>query len=399
MTTAFEPLNAGSLKLTNRIVMAPMTRSRAAGTLATADTATYYAQRATAGLIITEGIQPSAVGQGYPFTPGLHTTEQVSAWRQVTDAVHQAGGVIVAQLMHTGRIGHPSNPEAVGHGALTPVGPSPVKAAGQIFTPTGLQDHVVPAELTEDQIQETIDDFATAARNAIDAGFDGVEIHAANGYLLHQFLAPNANQRTDSWGGTPENRIRFTVEVAKAVASAIGADRTGIHISPANGLGDTVEDDHIDVYPLLVSELDKLELAYLQLVEAGDTSLTPVLRQLRSGTFILNPFGPDLTDHARRLDLVANGTADAVSFGRLYISNPDLVARLATGAALAEPDLSKAYGGDSTGYTDYPTMSLGDSEMVTSRSSARPTRPSRSPSSRAPPHHPRAPSGSSLPPT
>jgi N-ethylmaleimide reductase len=358
MTTAFDPLTAGRLELANRIVMAPMTRSRAAGTLATSDTATYYAQRATAGLIVTEGIQPSAVGQGYPSTPGLHTAEQVAAWRQVTEAVHGAGGVIVAQLMHTGRIGHPSNPEAAGHGALTPVAPSPIKAEGQIFTPTGLQDHVVPDELTEEQIQDTIGDFATAARNAIDAGFDGVEIHAANGYLLHQFLAPNTNQRTDAWGGTPENRIRFTVEVAKAVASAIGADRTGIHLSPANGLGDTVEDDHTDVYPLLVSDLDRLGLAYLHLVEAGDPSLTPVLRQLWSGTFILNPFDPDLADHARRLDLVVNGTADAVSFGRLYIANPDLVARLAARAELAEPDLSKAYGGDSAGYTDYPAGEL-----------------------------------------
>jgi N-ethylmaleimide reductase len=284
----------------------------------------------------------------------------------VTNAVHAAGGVIVAQLMHTGRIGHPSNPAAAGNGALTPVGPSPVKAAGQIFTPTGLQEHVVPEELTADQIQETIGDFAAAARNAIDAGFDGVEIHAANGYLLHQFLAPNANLRTDSWGGSAENRIRFTVEVTKAVSAAIGAERTGIHLSPANGLGDTVEDDYTVVYPLLFSELDKLGLAYVQLVEAGDPSLTPVLRQRWSGTLILNPFGPDLTDHASRLDLVANGTADAVSFGRLYISNPDLVARLAAGAALAQPDLSKAYGGDNTGYTDYTTMSLGSGQPVAS---------------------------------
>ncbi len=362
MTTAFEPLTAGNLELANRIVMAPMTRSRAAGSLATADMATYYAQRSTAGLIITEGIQPSAVGQGYPSTPGLHTPEQVAAWRQVTDAVHEAGSVIVAQLMHTGRIGHPSNPEAAGHGALKPVAPSPIKAAGQIFTPTGMQDHVEPEELTEDAIRETIADFATAARHAIEAGFDGVEIHGANGYLLHQFLAPNTNQRTDSWGGTAENRIRFTVEVTKAVTAAIGAERVGIHLSPANGLGDTAEDDHADIYPLLVRELDTMGLAYLHLVEAGDTALTPVLRDAWSGTFVLNPFDPDLGDHAARLDLVADGTADAISFGRLYISNPDLVDRLAAGAALAEPDFSKAYGGDTTGYTDYPTM---DSRVAT----------------------------------
>ncbi|MFC4554038.1 alkene reductase [Georgenia faecalis] len=355
MSTAFEPLAAGSLRLRNRIVMAPMTRSRADGTLPTSDTATYYAQRAGAGLIVTEGIQPSAVGQGYPSTPGLHTAEQVEAWGAVTRAVHAAGGTVVAQLMHTGRIGHPANTEAAGHGALTPVGPSAVRARGQIFTPTGLQDHVDPDELTEDQIAGTIGDFAAAARLAITAGFDGVEIHGANGYLLHQFLATNANLRTDDWGGSPANRIRFTLEVARAVAGAIGADRTGIRLSPANGLGDTVE-DHVALYPLLVAELDTLGLAYLHLVEAGDPSMTPVLRRAWSGTLILNPAHAGLADHPTRVGLVADGTADAVSFARLFISNPDLVTRLAAGAPLAEPDLGKAYGGDHRGYTDYPTL-------------------------------------------
>jgi N-ethylmaleimide reductase len=356
MTTAFEPLTAGALRLRNRIVMAPMTRSRADGTVPTAETARYYAQRASAGLIITEGIQPSAIGQGYPATPGLHTQEQVDAWRNVTDAVHRAGGTIVAQLMHTGRIAHPSNPEAAGHGALTPVAPSAVRAAGVIFTPTGPQEHVVPEALTEEQITATVADFAAAARNAVRAGFDGVEIHGANGYLLHQFLAPNANVRTDRWGGAPRNRIRFVVEVARAVAAAIGPDRTGIRLSPANGLGDTVEDDHAELYPLLVSELDELGLAYLHLIEAGAPSLTPVLRHIWSGTLVLNPVGPDLSSHPDRLELVADGTADAVSFARLFISNPDLVGRLAAGAELAEPDLGKAYGGDHHGYTDYPTL-------------------------------------------
>jgi N-ethylmaleimide reductase len=356
MPTAFEPLVAGRLQLRNRIVMAPMTRSRADGTLPTSDTATYYAQRAGAGLIVTEGIQPSAIGQGYPFTPGLHTPEQVAAWRAVTDTVHAAGGTIVAQLMHTGRIGHPSTTEAVGHGALTPVGPSPVTPAGQIFTPTGPQDHVEPEELTAEQIAATVADFADAARNAVAAGFDGVEVHGANGYLLHQFLATNANQRTDQWGGTPQNRIRLTLDVTRAVADAVGADRTGIRLSPANGLGDTVEDDHATIYPLLVAELDRLGLAYLHLVEAGDPSLTPVLRQAWSGALILNAVGPDPADHPRRLGLVTDGTADALSFGRLFIANPDLVTRLATGAALTEPDLSKAYGGDHRGYTDYPAL-------------------------------------------
>ncbi|MCL1869928.1 MAG: alkene reductase [Promicromonosporaceae bacterium] len=355
MTTAFEPLTAGSLTLRNRVVMAPMTRSRAYGTLPTSDTAAYYAQRAGAGLIVTEGIQPSAVGQGYPDTPGLHTPEQVEAWKPVTAAVHRAGGTIVAQLMHTGRIGHPTITQAAGHGPLTPVAPSSVRARGQVFTHAGPLDHVVPDELTESQVRATIGDFAAAARNAVAAGFDGVEIHGANGYLLHQFLAANTNLRTDAWGGGPENRLRFPLEVARAVADAIGADRTGIRISPANGLGDTFEPDDAIVYPLLVHALDGLGLAYLHLVEAGDPALTPILRGLWTGALVLNP-GPDAATHGDRLALVADGVADAVSFGRLFIANPDLVHRLADGADLAAPDLSRAYGGDATGYTDYPAL-------------------------------------------
>lgn len=354
--TAFDPASAGSLRPRNRIVMAPMTRSRAHGTLATPDMATYYAQRASAGLIITEGIQPSAVGQGYPDTPGLHTGEQVDSWRPVTAAVHAAGGTIVAQLMHTGRIGHPSTTEATGHGALTPVAPSSVRAAGQVFTPTGLRDHVVPEELTEDAITATIADFATAAGNAIDAGFDGVEVHAANGYLLHQFLSTNANQRHDRWGGSPENRIRLTVETVRAVADTIGADRTGLRISPNNGLGDTLEAGYATTYRLLVSELNRFDLAYLHLVEAGDPALTPVIRAGWNGTLVLNAATADPLQHPRRLDLVTDGTADLVSFARLFIANPDLVARLAAAARPALPDMSKAYGGDHHGYTDYPTL-------------------------------------------
>lgn len=355
-TTAFDALTAGSLTMRNRIVMAPMTRSRAVGTIPTAQTALYYAQRAGAGLIVTEGIQPSAIGQGYPDTPGLHSREQIAAWRTVTTAVHDAGGLIVAQLMHTGRLGHPRTTEAAGSGALIPVAPSPVPASGQVFTPAGPRDHVVPEALTTEGIEETIRDFRDAARNAIDAGFDGVEIHGANGYLIHQFLSPNTNRREDAWGGSPRNRIRFAVRVAQAVAGDIGADRTGIRLSPANGLGDTSETDHDTVYPLLVSELDPLGLAYLHLVEAGDPSLTPVLRERWSHALILNAIGPDIATHPARLDLVAEGRAHAVSFGRLFISNPDLVARLEHGDELAAPDLRKSYGGDHTGYTDYPTL-------------------------------------------
>lgn len=351
---AFDPIVAGNLRLRNRIVMAPMTRSRAFTTRATEDMAAYYAQRAGAGLIITEGTQPSAVGQGYPATPGLHSPEQVESWRAVTDAVHANGGTIVAQLMHTGRISHPSNAEAAGHEALTPVAPSAVQAAGEIFTPTGRQEHAVPTALTEDGIRDTIADFVAAAKNAISAGFDGVEVHAANGYLLHQFLTTNANVRTDRWGGSVENRIRFAVEVTRAVADAIGAGRTGIRISPNNKLGDTSEEDYATVYPLLVSALDELGLAYLHLVDAGDPALTPSLREAWSGVLILNASAPDISTHPDRLRLVDDQTADLVSFARLFISNPDLVERLAEGAELATPDLSKAYGGTAEGYTDYP---------------------------------------------
>lgn len=353
--TAFDAIEVGALRLPNRIVMAPMTRSRAFRTHATADMAEYYGQRAGAGLIITEGIQPSAIGQGYPATPGLHSAEQVESWRRVTDAVHANGGRIVAQLMHTGRISHPSNPEAAGNGALIPVAPSAVRAGGQIFTPSGRQDHPVPTALTEEGIQETIGDFASAARNAIAAGFDGVEVHGANGYLLHQFLATNANLRSDRWGGSPENRIRFTVEVARAVSAAIGADRTGIRLSPNNGLGDTVEDDYATLYPLLVSELNSVGLAYLHLVDAGDPALTPRIREAWNGALILNASAPDISTHADRLDLVDREVTDLVSFGRLFISNPDLVERFAEGSELASPDMSKAYGGTAEGYTDYVT--------------------------------------------
>ncbi|UUT34457.1 alkene reductase [Microbacterium elymi] len=285
----------------NRIAMSPMTRNRAFGTVPTAGMATYYSQRAGAGLIITEGVQPSAVGQGYPDTPGLHSAAQIASWRSVTDAVHEAGGTIVAQLMHTGRIGHPSTTEAVGHGALIPVAPSAVRADGQVFTPVGRADYVTPRALDEAEIAATIDDFAAAARHAIDAGFDGVEVHGANGYLLHQFLAPNANRRSDGWGGSPQNRIRFTVEVVQAVSDAIGAGRTGLRISPANGLGDTVEPDYATVYPMLVRELDGRGLAYLHLIEAGAPELTPVLRELWHGPLILNAADPDPLTHVDRL--------------------------------------------------------------------------------------------------
>ncbi|MER7793778.1 alkene reductase [Streptomyces sp. NPDC097640] len=355
MATAFDPYDLGGKPLANRIVMAPMTRSRAYGAGATPTDlmATYYAQRAGAGLIVTEGTQPSVVGQGYPDTPGLHSTEQVEAWRKVTDAVHDEGGVIFAQLMHTGRIGHPSLlPDD-----QLPVGPSAVAPQGQVFTHEGPKDFVTPKELTEAEITRTVDEFATAARNAVAAGFDGVEIHGANGYLVHQFLAPNANRRTDVWGGSVDGRIRFAVEVATAVAQAIGGEKVGFRISPGNPYNDIAEDDLQETYGALVAQLAPLGLAYLHQMEApGVRDLTLRLRKEWPGTFILNPFtgtdptGPD------ELGLVEDGTADLIAYGALYLANPDLPARLAAGGPFNTPDRATSFGGDHRGYTDYPSL-------------------------------------------
>jgi N-ethylmaleimide reductase len=350
----FERFEVGFGTLRNRVVMAPMTRSRAYGRDAspTRLMADYYAQRAGAGLIVTEGVQPSRIGQGYPDTPGLHSEAQVEAWRRVTGAVHGNGGKIVAQLMHTGRIGHPDNYSE----PAVPVGASAVRAGGQIFTADGMRDFVEQVPLTSEQIWETVADFAAAARNAIAAGFDGVELHGANGYLLHQFLSTNANRREDEWGGPAENRIRLTLEAVRAVAREIGAERTALRISPANPLNDIEEQNHAETYRLLVDELDHLGLAYLHVLESTDPELTSVLRARWSGAFMLNPATPGSKTGPEHLSLIEDGAADLLSFGRLFMANPDLPHRLATGAPLREPDLARAYGGDAVGYTDYPAL-------------------------------------------
>ncbi|GAA1014073.1 alkene reductase [Streptomyces thermogriseus] len=356
MSTPFEPYDLGGIRLANRIVMAPMTRSRAygPGQSPTDLMAVYYAQRASAGLIITEGTQPSVIGQGYPDTPGIHSAKQVAAWRKVTDAVHAEGGKIFLQVLHTGRIGHPSIT------GLTPAGPSAVRAAGQVYTHEGPQDFVTPHELTEEEIEETIADFVTAARNAVEAGFDGVELHGANGYLIHQFLAPNANRRTDAWGGSPERRIRFAVETAQRVVEAIGGDKVGFRISPGNPVNDIDESDRADMeatYTMLVEALAPLGLVYLHHMEAAEMrDLGVRLRKAWPSTFILNPStgaeptGPDA------LKLIEDGTADLIAYGALFLANPDLPARLAAGGPFNTPDRATYYGGDHRGYTDYPTL-------------------------------------------
>jgi len=322
------------------------------GGTATDLVAEYYAQRASAGLIVTEGIQPSVVGQGYPGTPGLHSAEQVASWRKVTDAVHAAGGRIFAQLMHSGRIGHP----VVLPDGLTPVGPSAIAPAGQLFTGTGMKDFTTPHELTGDEIRQTVADFVSAARNAIDAGFDGVELHGANGYLIHQFLAPNTNRRTDEWGGSEEARIRFAVEVVKAVAAEIGAGRTALRISPGNPYNDIEEPAPDSVYTALVREIEPLGLAYLHVLEAVEMrELTLALRKEFSGALVLNahtdgPTGPD--DHT----LVDDGIADVITYGALFIANPDLPARLKAKGPFNTPDQTTFFGGGAEGYVDYPAL-------------------------------------------
>jgi N-ethylmaleimide reductase len=355
MEIAFSPYDLAGKTLNNRIVMAPMTRSRAQnpGALPTDLTALYYAQRASAGLIITEGIQPSVVGQGYPSTPGLHSQEQIDAWRTVTDAVHENEGIIFAQLMHAGRIGHAD----LLPGELAPVGPSPVKAEGQVYTSKGPQDIVEPKELTEEEIWDTIADFTQAARNAVAAGFDGVEIHGANGYLVHQFLSTNANLRTDEWGGSTQGRIRFGVEVAKSIAAAIGPDKVGIRISPANPFNSISEDDIEGTYEAFIKTLAELDLAYLHfMANPMQNGMLIRARQWWPNALIANTFVGDATKSKADLAPIENGQADLVSFGRLFISNPDLPTRLATDGPYNEADASKFYGGNEVGYTDYLTL-------------------------------------------
>jgi N-ethylmaleimide reductase len=353
MPTLFDPVNVGPYALPNRVVMAPMTRNRAgAGGVPSDLNAEYYRQRASAGLIVSEGTQPSAVGQGYPSTPGLHTDEQEAGWRNVADAVHAAGGRIFTQVMHSGRIGHP---DLLADG-LHPVAPSAVRAAGQAVTTNGPRDYPTPRALEAHEIADTVTDFADAARRAVAAGLDGVELHGANGYLIQQFLAGSTNRRADGYGGSVTNRIRFAVEVTEAVAAAIGADRVGLRLSPGGVYNDIAEDDTLELYTALVEAIAPLGLAYLHTVEATDTAVNEKIRATFPGVLVVNPAAAsrDFADPAAGQRVLDSG-ADLVSFGRGFLANPDLVERFRTGAALATPDDSTFYGGDHRGYTDYPT--------------------------------------------
>ncbi|MGW5468007.1 alkene reductase [Streptomyces chartreusis] len=350
MTTLFTGYRLGDLVLPNRVVMAPMTRVRAAaGGLATPSMARYYAQRATAGLIVTEGVQPSLIGQSNPGTPGLHTDDQVTAWRTVTDAVHTNGGRIFAQIMHGGRVSHPDTT------GMRPVGPSAVAAVGEVFTPNGRQPAPTPRALDTAEVPEHVRSYADAARRAVDAGFDGVELHGANGYLISQFLSSNANLRTDRYGGSVTNRIRFAVEAATATAEAIGADRTGIRLSPGGAFWGIEESDVAELYATLLTELSRLGLAYIHLEATIDEETLVDLRRTWPGTLVMNPVLPMGPKQAGRTDAdhwLGLG-ADLISFGRAFIANPDLVERLRTGLPIAPADEATYFEGGDNGYLTY----------------------------------------------
>ncbi|MGC4891210.1 alkene reductase [Micromonospora sp. DT227] len=355
MTALFSPFSLGKLELTNRIVMAPLTRNRAGeGQVPQEISATYYSQRASAGLIITEGTQPSAVGQGYANTPGIHSAKQVEGWRAVADAVHAGGGKIVMQLMHVGRIGHPDNKDG-----LESVAPSAIAAPGEIFTRNGMKAYPVPRELRGDELPGIVEEFVRAARNAVDAGLDGVELHAANGYLLHQFLAPSSNLRTDGYGGSPEARARLVIEVTRAVVEAVGADRVGIRISPSHNIQGVVEEDAADVaatYGALVDAIAPLGLAYLHALADPTSDLIVDLRRRFGGPFIANDGFASVTTRADAERIVDGGLGDLVAVGRNFLANPDLPRRWEIGAPLNEPNQSTFYTPGPRGYTDYPTL-------------------------------------------
>ncbi|MFD9741872.1 alkene reductase [Umezawaea sp. NPDC059074] len=354
MSRLFEETTVGTVKTANRIAMAPMTRSRATREgHATELMAEYYNQRSTAALIITEGIQPSITGQGYTNTPGLHTDEQVESWKPVVKSAKANGAAFYAQILHTGRVGHPDT------NGETPVAPSAVKLDGQTFSYTGMQDFVTPRELTHDEILKTIEDHVTAARNAVAAGFDGIEIHGANGYLTQQFLSSNVNLRTDEWGGSVQGRIKFAVEVVRAVADAIGPERTALRISPANPTQGIEEDDSRELYLALINALSDLPLAYLHIMEVpGTRELTKELRAAWPHTLVLNPHrdAERRQPHEAAQDALEDVGPELVAFGSSYLANPDLPARLAAQGPYETPDPATFYGGDHTGYLDYPTL-------------------------------------------
>ena len=365
MTSLFEPTHAGDIALANRIAMAPLTRNRAPDAIPTELTATYYAQRATAGLIISEATAISPEGQGYADVPGLYSTEQLDGWKKVTRAVHEAGGKIVVQLWHVGRISHTS----LQPGHAKPVAPSAIRAhAKTVLLKDGVPtftDTSEPRALDAEELPRIVQDYRHAARNAIAAGFDGVEIHAANGYLIDQFLKTGANQRTDDYGGSIKNRARLLLEVTRAIVDEIGGGRTGIRLSPVTPANDIVDENPQPLFDYVVRELGKLGLAYVHVIEGATGGPRELpdrpfdYAELRNAYRAAGGKGAWMVnngyDRALAEAALANG-ADIVAFGRPFISNPDLVERLKQNAPLNELNRDTLYGGGAKGYTDYPTL-------------------------------------------
>ncbi|GGJ17679.1 alkene reductase [Neoroseomonas lacus] len=348
--TLFSTVRLGDITLRNRIAMAPMTRNRSPDGVPTDLNALYYGQRATAGLIITEGTTPDAGGRGYIDIPGLYSAAQVAGWRKVAEAVHAKGGRIVAQVMHTGRISHPDFLDGG-----SPVAPSAVAAAGDIITKAGPKPMPVPRALDAAEIPAVIATYGRAATLAIEAGLDGVEIHGANGYLPSQFLSTNANLRTDEWGGSVENRARFLLGAVAAAVAAIGPGRVGVRVNPGSTFNDVADTDPEATLTHLATALSGQGLAYLHLVGgAYSYDAAGIARRLFDGPLILNGG----YDAARAEADIAGGRADVIAFGVPFLANPDLPTRLRTGTALNAPDPKTFYGGDAHGYTDYPTLAI-----------------------------------------
>jgi N-ethylmaleimide reductase len=353
----FAPFKLGPLHLPNRIVMAPMTRNRAGrGNVPGPLNATYYAQRASAGLIVSEATQISPQGIGYPGTPGIHSAEQIAGWKGVTHAVHAAGGRIFLQLWHVGRISHPLLQPA---GAL-PVAPTALAPAGQAMTSDGMTPFVTPRALDTAEIAGIVEDYRLGARNARDAGFDGVELHAANGYLIDQFLRDRTNRRTDRYGGSAPNRVRFLIEITEALVGEWGAERVGVRLSPTNPFNDMGDSNPAATFSTAVGELDRFGLAYLHVVEPAATDPVPTgelpdirfFRKRWRSALIANK-GYDLT---RANAVIRDGFADLVSFAVLFLANPDLPIRFRRGGPFNPPDRKTFYGGAAAGYTDYPPL-------------------------------------------
>jgi N-ethylmaleimide reductase len=357
MSLLFSKTTLGSLTLQNRLVMSPMTRNRATGNIPNELMAQYYAQRGTAGLIITEGTSPSSNGLGYPRIPGIFSAAQVAGWKRVTDAVHAQGAKMFIQFMHCGRVGHALNLPA---GARI-LAPSAVAAVGEMYTDAeGMKPNATPQAMTEADIKATIEEFAQSAKNAVAAGFDGVELHGANGYLLEQFIRPNSNQRTDRYGGSIENRVRFVLEVADAVIRAIGKDKLGIRLSPFGVFNDMPLYDAMEAdYTYLAQQLNARGLVYIHLVDHSSMGAPPVPASMKA-TF-RNVFKGKLIlsgdyDAARAESDLAAGKCDLIAVGKPFLANPDLVARWKTSVAVNVPDMSTFYTPGAKGYTDYPVL-------------------------------------------